>query len=57
MYKVSRKSFLEGKFMAFKKTRNMKVYEQSGYQYKASYVDAFEERQISMVAEEKGGYR
>ena len=82
--------------MAFKKIRNMKVYEQSGYQYKAtptimlkgqwlkeagfnigdsitvtcedgkliiapreaaSYIDAFEERQISMVAEEKGGYR
>ena len=82
--------------MAFKKIRNMKVYEQSGYQYKAtptimlkgqwlreagfnigdsitvtcedgklvitprecaSYVDAFEARQVSMVAEEKGGYR
>lgn len=82
--------------MAFKKIRNMKVYEQSGYQYKAtptimlkgqwlkeagfnigdsitvtcedgkliitpreeaSYIDAFEARQISMVAEEKGGYR
>lgn len=80
--------------MAFKKSRNMKVYEQSGYNYKstptimlkgqwlkeagfdcgtsitvtcengkliitpreeASYIDAFEEQQISMVAE-KGEY-
>ena len=81
--------------MAFKKCRNMKVYEQSGYNYKstptimlkgqwlkeagfdcgtsitvtcedgkliitpreeASYIDAFEKQQISMVAE-KGAYR
>ena len=80
--------------MAFKKSRNMKVYEQSGYNYKstptimlkgqwlkeagfdcgtsitvtcedgkliiapreeASYIDAFEKQQISMVAE-KGEY-